>query len=84
MHCSVSFNIFTTEGNMIGVFRTLEDFRPTMETGVPELDLPPLDPMSIDQIGFTFWNVTAEFLDTKLRGFKSFKLKYSKADRQKR
>jgi hypothetical protein len=55
-----------------------------METGVPELDLPPLDPMSIDQIGFTFWNVTAEFLDTKLRGFKNFQLKYSKVDRQNR
>ena len=76
--------LFTTEGNMILFYRTLEDFRPTMETGVRELDLPPLDPMSIVQIGFTFWNVTAEFLDTNLRGFKNFKLKYSKVDRQKR
>ena len=64
------------------MFRTLADFRPIMEIGVPQLDLPPLDPMTIDQIGFTFWNVTAEFLYTKLRGFKKFKLKYSKVDRQ--
>merc|ERR1719427_1154712 len=55
-----------------------------METGVPELDLPPIDPMSINQIGFTFWNVTAEFADTKLSGFKNFKMKYSKVDKQKR
>merc|ERR1719186_709596 len=55
-----------------------------METGVPELDLPPIDPMSINQIGFTFWNVTAEFSDTKLSGFKNFKMKYSNIDKQKR
>ena len=66
------------------LFRTFENFRPTMETGVPELDLPPIDPMSINQIGFTFWNVTAEFSDTKLSGFKNFKMKYSNIDKQKR
>ena len=55
-----------------------------METGIPHLDLPPLDPMSIDRIGFTFWNLTAEFLDTKLRGFKGFRMKYSRVDKQKR
>jgi len=64
--------------------KTFENFRPTMETGVPELDLPPIDPMSINQIGFTFWNVTAEFADTKLSGFKNFKMKYSNIDKQKR
>ena len=69
---------------MVVFSRTIENFRPTMETGVPELDLPPLDPMSIDQIGFKFWNVTAEFLDTKLKGFKDFKMKYSRVDKQKR
>ena len=55
-----------------------------METGVPELNLQPLDPMVIDQIGFKFWNVTAEFLDTKLSGFKKFQMKYSKVDKQQR
>eukprot|EP00092_Neocalanus_flemingeri_P106478 GFUD01136635.1.p1 GENE.GFUD01136635.1~~GFUD01136635.1.p1 ORF type:complete len:254 (-),score=52.36 GFUD01136635.1:52-813(-) len=64
--------------------KTFENFRPTIDTGAPELDLPPLDPMSIDQIEFTFWNVTAKFSNTKLRGFKNFSLKYSKVDKQKR
>jgi len=64
--------------------QTLENFRPTMETGVPELNLQPLEPMVIDQIGFKFWNVTAEFLDTKLSGFKKFQMKYSKVDKQQR
>ena len=55
-----------------------------METGVPELGLPPLDPMTIEEIGFKFYNVTSAFTNTKLRGFKDFKLESSKVDKQKR
>jgi len=64
--------------------KTFENFRPTMETGVPELDLPPLDPMTLDKIDFKFWNVTAEFFNTKIKGFKNFKMRYSNVDRDKR
>jgi len=64
--------------------QTLENFRPNMETGVPELGLPPLDPMTIDRIGFKFFNVTSEFTNTKLNGFKDFKLESSKIDKQER
>jgi len=63
---------------------TFENFRPTMKTGVPELDLPPLDPMTIDQILFKFWNVTAAFANTQLNGFQKFEMKYSNIDRKER
>ena len=64
--------------------RTLENFRANMETGLPELGLPPIDPMTIDEIGFKFFEVNAAFTNTKLRGFKDFKLESSKVDKQKR
>merc|ERR1711915_368005 len=63
---------------------TFENFRPTMKTGVAELGLPPLDPMTIDQIEFKFWNVTAAFADTRLNGFQKFVMKYSNIDRKER
>ena len=55
-----------------------------MKTGVAELGLPPLDPMTIDQIEFKFWNVTAAFADTRLNGFQKFVMKYSNIDRKER
>ena len=55
-----------------------------METGLPELGLPPIDPMTIDEIGFKFFEVNAAFTNTKLRGFKDFKLESSKVDKKKR
>jgi len=64
--------------------QTIENFRPTVETGIPELNLPPLDPMFIDQVAFKFFNVTAEFLDTELKGFKNYKVTYSKVDGKER
>jgi len=64
--------------------QTLENFRANMETGLPELGLPPIDPMTIDEIGFKFFEVNAAFKNTKLRGFKDFKLESSKVDKQKR
>jgi len=64
--------------------QTLENFRANMETGLPELGLPPIDPMTIDEIGFKFFEVNAAFTNTKLRGFKDFKLESSKVDKQKR
>ena len=64
-------------------FSVFEDFRPIMESGVPELAIPPVDPMVVDKIAFNFWNVTAEFLNTTLRGFKQFSTRYSRIDKDK-
>ena len=33
-----------------------------MDTGIPELDMPPLDPIHIDLIDFKFFNMTIEFV----------------------
>jgi len=64
--------------------KTLENFRPIMETGQPELGLPPLDPLAISTVSFTFWNVTTAFYTTKMRGFKNFRMKYSRVNKQER
>ena len=50
---------------------------------MPELAIPPVDPMVVDKIAFNFWNVTAEFLNTTLRGFKQFSTRYSRIDKDK-
>ena len=65
-------------------FRTIENFRETMESGVPEIQLPPLDPIHLDLIDFKFYNLTMDFMDLDLFGFKGFSLKSSKIDKKKR
>ena len=64
--------------------RTLENFKLTMSTGIPELDMPPLDPINIDLIDFKFFNMTIEFVDILMKGFKTFQLKKSSVDRSAR
>ena len=64
--------------------RTIENFRATMETGVPELDLPVLDPIRLEQINFKFYNLTTQFNQVDVFGFKNFKLLDSTIDKQKR
>ena len=55
-----------------------------METGVPELDLPVLDPIRLEQINFKFYNLTTQFNQVDVFGFKNFKLLDSTIDKQKR
>ena len=55
-----------------------------METGIPELGMPPLDPIHIDLIDFKFFNMTIEFIDVMLEGFKTFKLEKSSVDKNGR
>jgi len=64
--------------------RTLENFKLTMETGIPELGMPPLDPINIDLIDFKFFNMTIEFVNIFLKGFKTFKLEKSTVDKRGR
>ena len=58
----------------------MEDFRPIMKGGIPELELPPLDPLSVPQIDFKFFDATVEFKDSVLRGFQGMIINYSKID----
>jgi len=55
-----------------------------METGIPELGMPPLDPINIDLIDFKFFNMTIEFVNIFLEGFKTFKLEKSTVDKRGR
>eukprot|EP00091_Calanus_sinicus_P002210 TRINITY_DN12249_c0_g1_i1.p1 TRINITY_DN12249_c0_g1~~TRINITY_DN12249_c0_g1_i1.p1 ORF type:complete len:221 (-),score=32.53 TRINITY_DN12249_c0_g1_i1:189-851(-) len=64
--------------------KTLEGFRKTMDTGLPELGLPPIDPMHLELIDFNFYNLTVEFFDLNMFGFKGFSLKSSNVDKKKR
>ena len=52
--------------------RTLENFKLTMETGIPELDMPPLDPINIDLIDFKFFNMTIEFVNIFMKEVRYF------------
>ena len=58
----------------------LEQFRPFMESGVPELNLPPLDPLAVDHITFKFFDATVEFNEVLFMGFKENIVKYSRID----
>merc|ERR1712106_1252500 len=66
------------------VEQMIENFRATMETGLPELQIPPLDPIHLNLIDFKFLNLTVEFFDLDLFGFKGFTLKSSIVDKTKR
>ena len=55
-----------------------------METGITQLDLPPLDPINIQQIDFRFFNLTIAFFDVFMEGFKNFRLEKSVVDKVER
>ena len=58
----------------------MEDFRGIMKTGVPDLDLPPLDPLDVPKINFKFFDAMVEFNDAQLKGFYQMVINYSKVD----
>ena len=55
-----------------------------METGIAELSLPPLDPIHIQHLDFRFFNLTLDFNDVYMQGFKNFKLEKSQVDKDAR
>ena len=55
-----------------------------MDTGIPELGMPPLDPINIDIIEFKFFNLTISFNNVLMNGFKNFTVKKSVMDKKKR
>ena len=55
-----------------------------METGIPELEVPSMDPIHIELIDFKIFNLTIEFLDVYMRGFKHFTLEKSSVDKEER
>ena len=56
------------------MFRTFDQMKEVMEVGVPELGIPVLEPVTLDQVEFKFFNVTVQFIDLVVRGLKSSQL----------
>ena len=56
----------------------------TVETGIPHLGLPPMDPMDIEKLDFKFLNLSLELSDVSQKGFKNLKLEKSKVDKEAR
>ena len=52
----------------------------TVETGIPQLGLPPMDPMDIEKLDFKFLNLSLELSDVSQKGFKNLKLEKSEVD----
>ena len=51
-----------------------------METGLPHLGLQPLDPLSVPQVQFSFFEAVVELQDVLLNGFKENSVKFSEVD----
>jgi len=64
--------------------QVLEDFKPVMKTGVPELSLPPMDPLAVDHIEFKLFEATVEFNDVLFSGFQNMIVRSSKVDSDKK
>ena len=51
--------------------------------GVPEIGIPILEPAYIDLVDFKIYNLTIQFQDIKMKGFKTFQLLHSRLDRDR-
>merc|ERR1711971_1457702 len=64
--------------------RAIETLIDSVETGIPELGLPPMDPMKLEQLNFRFFNLSLEVSNISQTGFKNLKLEKSVVDRDTR
>ena len=65
-------------------FRSIETIIDSVETGIPELGLPPMDPMELEQLDFQFFNLSLEVKNISQTGFKNMKLEKSLVDKDAR
>ena len=63
------------------VVRVLENSRTIMTNGIPELEVPPIDPIQLDLVEFRIFNLTTQFKDLSMRGLKDFKLLKSEVNK---
>jgi len=54
----------------------LEDLKPKLANGIPEIELPPLDPLLLEKLDFKSGRgavvIKAEFMDVKIKGLSNF------------
>ena len=55
-----------------------------MEVGVPEIGIPVLEPIKLGIIDFKFYNLTVQFIDITMKGFKTFQVLDSQLNKSKR
>ena len=55
-----------------------------MDTGVPELSLPSMDPLMVDHMEFKLFDATVEFNDFILSGFQDMIVQSSEIDSDKK
>lgn len=64
--------------------QTLEDLRPLMKKGIPDLKLPPTEPMKVASVNFAQGKppvqINAAFSNVVVRGLSGFKTNYIEAD----
>ena len=58
--------------------------RSVMEVGVPEIGIPVLEPIKLGIIDFKFYNLTTQFIDITMKGFKTFQVLDSQLNKSKR
>ena len=81
LRCSVSSKRSTPFLLMRTVVRVLENSRTIMTNGIPELEVPPIDPIQLDLVEFRIFNLTTQFKDLSMRGLKDFKLLKSEVNK---
>ena len=64
--------------------RILEDFTSVLGTGVPELSMPPMDPMRVNHMEFNMFDATVEFDESSFSGFKNMIVESSRLDSDKK
>ena len=64
--------------------RAIEKLIETVETGIPELELPPMDPMNLEKLDFKFFNLSLEVSNISQTGFKNLKLEKSLVNKDAR
>ena len=65
-------------------FRAIETIIDSVETGIPELNLPPMDPMNLEKLDFRFLNLSLDISNINQTGFKNLKLEKSEVDKDAR
>ena len=74
--CAFRYNLMNLDSYCLNLIlrSTFEVMREVMEVGVPEMNIPVLEPVFLGLIDFKFYNLTVQFIDITMKGFKSFKL----------
>jgi len=76
----------TNQNLNVCLMNLASEIKPYLKTGVPELNIPQADPLSIDRLSFNLENklidVKVDFTDNKISGLSKHELIYIEADKE--